>query len=539
MPESSQSRRTNIRKKLVYSGLVVLLLILPFSLMAYKLIGQGYSFNDLLPTQAWQIEIVMQADGYGEDIDMSVYLPRTDLRQTISDETSSSGPFSLLLETVDGNRIGRWSGQEISGRQLTRYSFTAHGSRLRYTLPSDLTIPAQYSPDLLPYLKEESGIQVNDPQIALTLLELFPEGTPDIVTAVTRIHRHLQDNLENRNFSGYTDALTALKLGEASCNGKSRLFLALARKLNIPGRLVGGLVMEKGSKRTSHQWVELYINGHWVPFDTINDHFAELPANYLSLYTGDLVLFRHTDDINFQYAFHGTRRLQPRSDSEEHLTESGLNLSNIYPYFERIGISQNHLKIILMIPLGALVVVIFRNIIGLETFGTFLPALIAAASRETGILWGMIGFVMIIVATAMVRRLLDWLQLLHSPKMSIILTVVVVMLLLITVLSVNAGQMNLAHISLFPIAILAITAERFAILEEEQGWRKAFSMTGTTIIVTLFAYIVMDSMFLQSMILAFPELLLVLVAINIWLGKWIGIRVMEFIRFRHIIFNRA
>lgn len=529
-----------MRHRLVYSILVVLLLLLPLSLMGLKLTKLGYSFRDLLPGHAYQIELVMQVDGYGEDIDMSVYLPQSDMRQTISEESSSAGPFVLTLEnTRDGNRIAHWHGREISDRHVTRYSFIAQASHVRYTIPAGLKIPDRYDSALQRYLGEEPGIQVNNPLIAATVLKLFPEGRPDILTAVTRIHRYLQDQFENRNFSGYTDALTALKLREASCNGKSRLFLALARKLNLPSRLVGGLIMEKGSKRTTHQWAEIYINGHWVPFDTINDHFAELPSNYLSLYTGDLVLFKHSSGVNFQYTFRGSKRLQQKGGDVEQLATSGLNLSNIYPYFESIGISQNHLKIILMIPLGALVVVIFRNIIGLETYGTFLPALIAAASRETGIVWGMIGFVMIIIATAIIRRLLDWLQLLHSPKMSIILTVVVVMMLLITVVSVNAGQLSLAHITLFPIAIMAITSERFAILEEEQGWRKALTLTFTTIIVTVFAYIVMDSLFLQSMILAFPELLLVLVAINIWLGKWVGIRVMEFVRFRHLIFNRG
>jgi hypothetical protein len=49
----------------------------------------------------------------------------------------------------------------------------------------------------------------------------------------------------------------------------------------------------------------------------------------------------------------------------------------------------------------------------------------------------------------------------------------------------------------------------------------------------------MDSLFLQSMILAFPELLFVIVALNLWLGKWVGMRVSEFIRFRKLIFTGA
>ena len=93
--------------------------------------------------------------------------------------------------------------------------------------------------------------------------------------------------------------------------------------------------------------------------------------------------------------------------------------------------------------------------------------------------------------------------------------------------------------SLFPIAILAITAERFAIFESEQGLRKSAQVTFTTLIVVAAAYAVMESQFLQSMVLAFPEILLVLIALNMWLGKWIGMRVSEFIRFRKLIWTEA
>jgi len=181
------------------------------------------------------------------------------------------------------------------------------------------------------------------------------------------------------------------------------------------------------------------------------------------------------------------------------------------------------------------VTVIFRNVIGLETYGTFLPALIAAASRETGLLWGLFGFLFIVLLSAVVRRGLDWLQLLHSPKMAIMLITVVIVMMSMSVLGVQYGLFELAHVSLFPIAILAITAERVALMEAEQGGLKVAKITFMTLIVITACYIVMDSLFLQSLILAFPELLLVLVALNLWLGKWIGIRVMEFLRFRSLI----
>ena len=45
-------------------------------------------------------------------------------------------------------------------------------------------------------------------------------------------------------------------------------------------------------------------------------------------------------------------------------------------------------SVLLMIPVGALVIVLLRNFVGVKTFGTFMPVLVALAFRETLLLWG-------------------------------------------------------------------------------------------------------------------------------------------------------
>lgn len=505
--------------------------------MTYKMNVLNYSISGLIPIPSYRVQINQQLDGSGDAVSLATYLPRTDERQTILEEQNSAESFDFTVQNDRLNRLASWNADTVSGRHTLRYEYSVQARHLKFNIPDSLKIPKKYPALFEKYLKAEDGIQVDDPLIENKLAKMFPQGVTSVKQALFGIHRELQDKFANKNFSGFTDALTALKLGEASCNGKGRLFVAMARKLNIPARLVGGLILRNGSKRTSHQWIEAYVNGHWVPFDTINNHAAELPANFVTLYYGDLVLFKHSSNINFQYFFKISKKLMPQVKTQSELRKASFNITNIYALFERVGISQNLLKILLMIPFGALVVVIARNVIGLETFGTFLPALIASAARETGLLWGLVGFIMILITVSALRRLLDWFQLLHSPKMAILLTSVVILMLLTTIIGVNAGLFELAHLTLFPIAIMAITAERFAIIEIEQGWKKALTITFTTMLVISASYAFMDSLFLQSMTLAFPELLFVIVALYLWLGKWTGMRVMEFFRFRKLIFG--
>ena len=524
-----------MKRRLAFLLVILSLVLLPTATIAYKLVVQKYPLAALVPAVNYRVELSMRLDGHGEDIELSTYLPKSDTRQRVRDEQNASGRLALSIEGDSENRRARWKGENITGQHTVLYGYSVQTQHVRYEIAPGLEIPVSYPAELQPYLQATDGIQVNDPLIDKSLRTILAGAQGDIRSVLTAIHRHLQDKYKNRNFSGYTDALTALKLGEASCNGKSRLFAAYARKLNLPARLVGGVILERGTKRTSHQWVEVYVRGHWIPFDTINDRYAEIPANYLTLYYGDLGLFKHTANINFQYFFKMTRRMEPQHDAMSALGGSGWNATDLYAIFERIGVSQNLLKIILMLPFGALVTVVFRNVIGVHTFGTFLPALIAAAARETGLFWGALGFTLVIIIAAGLRKALDWMQLLHSPKMAIMLTFVVITLLSLTVGAVHTGLFEFAHITLFPIAILAITAERFALIETEQSFRAATGILLMTLLVMAFAYVVMDSLFLQSLVLAFPELLLIVIALNLWLGKWMGMRVVEFARFRRLL----
>jgi len=526
-------------RKTMYLLTFFVFMVVPLALVTYKLTVLNYKMSDLIPATSYHIEINMTVDGHGDDIEIKTYLPKSDTRQKITEETHVSSNFEFDVRSDSLNRLATWRAVAVNGKQTIRYSFAVQAQAVRFQIPDDLRVPKSYPENLNIYLQSEEGVPVDDPLINEAIDKVLPSRDLPILDMLTRIHRYLQDELKNKNFSGYTDALTAYKLGEASCNGKGRLFVAMARNLNMPARSVSGLIMQSGDKRVSHQWVEVYINGYWVPFDTINDHFAELPANFLTLYYGDKVLFHHSSNVNFKYMFSMSKKLVAKASLRENLDDSILNIANVYQAFEDVGVSQNLLKIILMIPIGALVTVIFRNVIGLETFGTFLPALIASAARDTGLLWGSVGFVMVIVLTALIRRSMDWLQLLHSPKMAILLTVVVMIILGATVVSTNLGLNQLAHLSLFPIAILAITAERFSIFEAEHGLLKAFKVTAATLVVVAAAYTVMESQFLQSMFLAFPELLFVLIALNLWLGRWIGMRVTEFFRFRKLIWKEA
>ncbi|MFT6400589.1 MAG: transglutaminase-like putative cysteine protease [Bradymonadia bacterium] len=498
---------------------------------AYKVGALGYSLSDVLPDTEYDVTVRMQMDGAFESARARTFVPAGSEHQSVT-ERSHDAPGSLRFseEPRGIDRIGVWRGSRVPDESEFSYSFSVRSVGVHYEIPADLDLPEVYPTSLEGYLAPDDAIQVDHPEIQAALADIGADGG-SILERLVAIHGYTE-GLATRPFKGTTDALTTLRLQEASCNGKSRLFVALARATGIPARLVGGLVLQSGTKRTSHQWVEVYVGSHWVPFCPTNGYFAELPPHYLVLYHGDRSLFSHTADVNFDYEFVIRQRQVPSERSLE-----GFSSFNVWAMFGRLGFPFGLLRTVLMLPIGALVVVLFRNVVGVPTFGTFLPALIAAAAAETGLVWGLVAISIVMIAVAGVRLLIERFGLLHSPTLGILLAVVVMTMLGTTFIAEKAELGDLARISFFPIAVMAIASERFYLALVERGGKDAFTELGGTLLVVFACYLVMNSMAMQVLVAGFPEMLLWVIAANFFLGRWVGIRLLELYRFRTLIFG--
>lgn len=517
---------------------IFILIILFVALVAFKVFYLNYTLAMVVPVVGFKVNIAMSVDGHGSEVRVTTTLPSSNNHQNVFDETLDAKKFNFNIYNQKGNRFGLWQVSQLSGHHEFGYTFYFKGRKVIYSLPDSLPRIVSYTEAQEKYLGATDLVQAGDPIIAEALADMGLSKGSDPINAIKKVYDFTSDRIKNVDLPGKTDAITTLKLGEASCNGKSRLFVAMMRTLEIPSRLIGGLVLDTGTKRISHQWVEVYLGNDWVPFDPTNQYFAELPAHYLVVYNGDEPFFKRTSNVNFKYVFVIKRQLFPRESDYSSLASHSLNIMNAWSLFQRAGLSLDLLRIILMIPIGALVTVIFRNVIGLQSFGIFLPALIASALRESELFWGLVIFVGIIFLGSMLPTFLNHLRILHTPKLTIILVYVVFALLTVSALGVKFENMNIAHATLFPLALMAVTIERFWLIAEESGVWTASKIFANTILVVIFCYLAINSLFLQTIVLAFPETMLLVIVASIYLGNWKGLRLSELIRFRRLIFNQ-
>jgi hypothetical protein len=188
-----------------------------------------------------------------------------------------------------------------------------------------------------------------------------------------------------------------------------------------------------------------------------------------------------------------------------------------------------------MVPLGAFLLVLLRNVIGIKTFGTFMPILIALDFRETELLWGIALFSLVVALGLGIRVYLEYLKLLLVPRLAAVLIIVIILMTMITLFSHKLGFTHGLSIALFPMVILAMTIERMSLIWEEKGPSEALQQGLGSLLVASLGFLVMSNAVLNHMVFVFPEFLLIILAMILILGRYTGYRVTELWRFREVL----
>ena len=495
-----------------------------------------YQFDDLLPETGYEVKIKINIDSTASPVALKMYLPQSDDRQLISHSTySGSLPFEID-ENSQGLQ-GLWNTPHVPLPLELEYSYYAKINYARFDLSEDLLIPARHPQAMYAYLKSDASPPLYDFDVQ-TLYEQITAGEERLSPLLASIFEyvHQLDNQTTENVGAFSSIDHATPKSPLD---RHYLFMALAEQAHIPGRLVGGLQLSENAGSSQQHWTELYINNLWVPFDVKQGHFALLPDNYLKLYQGNGAIIESSSGVFVEHQIHVQKELisRPFIGNARQSIPAYLNPYAVWQSFLATGMPLVSLKILLLIPLAATIVAFFRNVIGLETYGVFLPALIASSGLHSGILPALFGFLLVTLLVAAIHAPLEKIGLLYVPKLALMLLAVVAVLIGLSYTSFELGLSDIFSLSLLPLVIMAISAERLSQHLQEEGILKAAQVMGMTLIVIGVCFFVINQSSIQWLLFTFPELLIVVAVINLWMGQWIGLRLIEFSRFRWLIYR--
>jgi hypothetical protein len=508
-----------------------LLVAVGLALFGTKTVRYGIPIAPTENLGPWQVELRISARGEGARGSVRALLPSTEGGQVIFDERSSSDRLQFSIRERAGNRIGVWTGWLEDVHEVV-YQFRVQSHAVTTPLPSQGPYPKPPRQLISVWGQPSPGIPSDAPPVAEAIENLQPPAETDQPARIRTLYSFVSHEIATVQ-SASSDALLTLSRREGNAEGKERLLVTLLRAAGIPARLVHGLELREGTAPEELLWAEAWVADSWVPMSAVHDFFETTPDNFIVLGRSNVPTVEATGVSAVGHRFQSLRE-HLRPDEIANLLAPDNRVFAWLSLYRLPVPWQSVLRVLLLVPLGALVVALFRNLIGITTYGTFMPVLIALALRgfPLGLGLALVGFV--IVLGFLGRFALEKLRLLMVPRLSILLCLVVLAVTVLALTGQDTGLSSFFAGALLPIVILTMLIERVYITTSEEGAREALLRAFWSVGVAATIHPIFRNVHAEYLMFSFPELVLVVMGLLVWIGGYMGYRVTDLLRFREL-----
>jgi hypothetical protein len=204
------------------------------------------------------------------------------------------------------------------------------------------------------------------------------------------------------------------------------------------------------------------------------------------------------------------------------------------------GVAANTMVMLLMLPLVATIVSVLHYVVGLSGYGIFMPTMIAVVFLTTGILGGVLLFATILIVSIVSNYLLKRFKLHFWPARSINLLFISVGTFGLMIGTSYLQVLNISKISIFPVLFMILLVEEFSRTQLAKSKKEALSLTVGTLVLAVAGALLMGVRQVQEWVIGQPEItLLVVLVVNLVVGSYTGIRLMEIKRFAKAIRKKS
>lgn len=511
--------------------MIAIFLALGIAIISYQVFVLKTPLTESEVDNLWTIDAKINFTVKGtKPVSVQFYIPPKDGDYTVSDELFLASGYGRSFIEQPFNRIVTWSARGVSGEQTIFY---------RLNLTKRFASNAENN-EVGELWRKPIDIAGQEKEVVARLVKEIRSKSANVSTFITSTI-----NMINESDNGDVKLLLN---NNNSVENKVKAIELILSQAYIPIQQVHTLSLNKSTNQSLNLWIRSYIEpsktidnrdsnlngskGSWYYFNPLTGNIG-LPNDQLIWWIGnhDIISVDNGSKVRVNFS---VDKSELTAINLAKLTDEGSNFTE-YSFYTLPISTQLAYQIMLMIPFGVLIILLLRNVVGINTLGTFTPVLVALAFRETGLVFGMIFFSIIVFFGLLVRSYLEHLKLQMLPRLSIVLTFVVMLIILVGLFSHKLGFDRGLSISLFPMVILTMTIERLSITWEERGANFALKVAIGTLITASIAYWVMGYQPLVYLVFTFPAILLILVAFMLGMGKYRGYRLLELFRFKAML----
>lgn len=200
----------------------------------------------------------------------------------------------------------------------------------------------------------------------------------------------------------------------------------------------------------------------------------------------------------------------------------------------RQGVPANTIFLVILTPFLALLVSFVRVVVGLPTLDMLVPIALSFALVAVGVSVGLLVLLAIVVASYISKRLLSKVRIMFYPKRALSMVLLSLSVFAALSLGVVFDFERILSVSIFPILILMLLGDMIVSVQLHKSASETFTITTSTLLVGLAGYLLATSEFVQNTLILYPELVLLVIPLNLLIGRYFGLRMLEVLRFKQV-----
>ncbi|WP_312933960.1 inactive transglutaminase family protein [Pseudomonas sp.] len=493
--------------------LITVLVLLGVMVTAYQIFFLGIPVTEDETDDLWNIDAKVEFVASSKDpVKVQMFVPPLNRDYVSLNESFISNNYGVSVNRADGNRKVTWSARRANGNQTLYYR---------------LVLTKRFSTEKAkikgPTFRDSLAVDGPEKIAAEALIAPIRQHSADVETFVSETIKRVNNPND--------DNVKLLLAGDTSSLNKAKVVNLLLSIAHVPVEKVHTIRLVADTPQSPELWLRSFNGNDWLYFNPDTGEQG-LPSDRLMWWSGDenLITVDGGKRANVTFSLNNSEMNAIRLAK---LTDENTDADFLeYSLYSLPLQTQQTFMIMVMIPIGVLVILVLRNLIGLQTLGTFTPVLIALAFRETQLGFGIILFTVITALGLSLRSYLEHLKLQMLPRLSVVLTFVVVLIAAISLFSHKLGLERGLSVALFPMVILTMTIERLSITWEERGGGHAMKVAIGTLFAASLAHLLMMVPELVYFVFTFPAVLLILVGFMLAMGRYRGYRLTELVRFK-------
>ncbi len=204
------------------------------------------------------------------------------------------------------------------------------------------------------------------------------------------------------------------------------------------------------------------------------------------------------------------------------------------------GINQQVLELLLAVMVLATIVSFARYILGTKSYGIYAPIILAIAYSYTGLRYGLAITAIVILATLFSYTILKKIRMHYIARIAVnyCLLAIFLVIFFVVVDRFGLGLENMANISGLAVISIAAISDFFIKQYVKKSFKTSVLILFSTVAIAALGWFVITRDVVTNYLLNNLWIVPILIALNIAIGQFTGLRIKDLFRFKSVISNK-